>query len=115
MNKKLEGRRATSNNPTGLSLASPANNAYLNQSQTIQQNDNSARSGGGGSPAQSLNSIQKINQRLRARGNNPVVMSMNQSPQMLLPMSQRSLSPGSYQQLQTQQPDSRGNMLHHPT
>ena len=59
------------------------------------------RSGGnGGSPAaQSLNNIQKISARLRARNNNPVVMSMNTSPQMLLPLSQRSLSPASYQQL----------------
>ena len=55
-----------------------------------------ARSGGA-SPAQSLNNIQKISARLRARNNNPVVMSMNNSPQMLLPLSQRSLSPASYQ------------------
>ena len=66
-----------------------------------------------GSPAQSLNNIQKISARLRAR-NNPVVMSMNNSPQMLLPLSQRSLSPASYQQLQTQngQDQPRGNMIH---
>ena len=77
-----------------------------------QQNsaDNSQINRSGSNPAQSLNNIQKISARLRAR-NNPVVMSMNNSPQMLLPLSQRSLSPGSYQQLQTQQTDARGNII----
>ena len=43
---------------------------------------------GSRSPAQSLNNIQKISARLRARNtNNPVVMSMNTPPQMLLPLS----------------------------
>ena len=33
MNKKIEGRRATSNNAQGLQVgATPTNNAYLNQS-----------------------------------------------------------------------------------
>lgn len=50
---------------------------------------------------QSLSNIQKINARLRAR-NHAVVMSMATPPQMLLPLSQRSLSPSSYQQLSTQ-------------
>ena len=30
MNKKLESRRATSNNAQGLSVGSPVNNAFVN-------------------------------------------------------------------------------------
>jgi hypothetical protein len=55
-----------------------------------------------GQGSNSLSNIQKINARLRAR-NHAVVMSMTTPPQMLLPLSQRSLSPSSYQQLATQQ------------
>jgi len=55
---------------------------------------------GGPQTTQSLSNIQKINARLRAR-NHAVVMSMTTPPQMLLPLSQRSLSPSSYQQLAT--------------
>ena len=104
MNKKLENRRATSNNAQGLSVGSPTNNTFGggHPSSGMQPTggDNSTMNRSSGqSPAQSLNNIQKISARLRARNNNPVVMSMNNSPQMLLPLSQRSLSPASYAQL----------------
>ena len=94
-------------------MGSPTNNAFVNQSQTMGNQASGDGSHAVGSPAQSLNNIQKISARLRAR-NNPVVMSMNNSPQMLLPLSQRSLSPASYQQLQTQggQEQPRGNLIH---
>ena len=52
------------------------------------------RSGAGGSPAQSLNNIQKISARLRARNNNPVVMSMNNSPNKKGKRVKRHLSVG---------------------
>lgn len=97
MNKKLESRRATSNNNPSLSVGNQNSTSFANQSsQQAAAAQGVAADRSGGSPAQSLNNIQKISARLRARNNNPVVMSMNTSPQMLLPLSQRSLSPASY-------------------
>ena len=39
MNKKIEGRRATSNNNQGLAVGSPANNGFMGQASNA--NDNS--------------------------------------------------------------------------
>lgn len=59
MNKKLESRRATSNNNQGLSVGSPNNATFVNQSQNMQQSNDAQHMNrsGGGSPAQSLNNI----------------------------------------------------------
>lgn len=107
MNKKIESRRANSNN-TGTMQQQFINPQPVPAPQ-IDQSHSQSRSNG--SPTQSLNNIQKISARLRAR--NPVIMSMTTSPQMLLPINQRNLSPTSYNQLSASQEQvQRGNGIH---
>ena len=62
MNKKLENRRATSNNAQGLQVGSPTNNTFSGghggQGMQPGSGDNSTMNRSNGqSPAQSLNNI----------------------------------------------------------
>ena len=96
MNKKIDSRRANSNNAGAMQQFA---NPQPVPAPQIDQSHSQSRSNG--SPTQSLNNIQKISARLRAR--NPAIMSMTTSPQMLLPINQRNLSPASYNQLSASQ------------
>jgi hypothetical protein len=76
----------------------------------------------GASMSNSFHNIQKMNNRLKAR-NHPVLMSVqanssgggsptNQQAAQLMPLSNRNLSPNSYQQLQNINQQQQMNAMH---